>query len=164
MTRLAIVSDTHIPSRARAISDWVEAEIEAADRVIHAGDFVSSEALATIRDLADGDLTAVTGNMDRGLSLPPTATLEVAGHTVVVTHGTGSPAGYEDRVRSTARDATEEPVSIAVAGHTHEVLDSPGDIRILNPGSATGAAPASEVSMMRATVTRESVDVAVLRR
>lgn len=163
MIRLAILSDTHIPSRAGAVPDWVEAEITAADHVIHAGDFDSSEALATIQDLADGDLTAVTGNMDRGLSLPTTATLVVEGHTFVVTHGTGSPAGYEDRVRSTARDATDDPNPIAVSGHTHEVLDSSDGLRVLNPGSATGAAPASAATMMRATVTPESVDVEVLR-
>ena len=165
MPHLAIVSDTHIPSRASEIPPWVAEEMQAADHVIHAGDFDSPEAYERVEELAPGGLTAVTGNMDpTGLSLPKTEVLEFGGQTFVVTHGTGSPAGYEDRVRATVRDATDASDPIAVAGHTHEVLDSTDSaIRLLNPGSATGAAPATETSMMLASVTPDGVDVEILR-
>lgn len=53
---------------------------------------------------------------------------------------------------------------IAISGHTHELLDVTEDaIRILNPGSATGASPASGATMMRATVEDESIPVDVIR-
>lgn len=166
MPSIAILADTHIPSRASQMPAWVEAELDAADHVIHAGDFDSPAAYDRILEVSGGDLTAVTGNMDPGgLDLPETATLEAGGHTFVVTHGTGSPRGYEDRVRSIAREAAAVPDPIAVSGHTHTLLDTGvGEaIRILNPGSATGAWPASETTMMLAEVSADGVDVSVRR-
>lgn len=164
MPRLAIVSDTHIPTRASGIPDWIEREIRSADAVVHAGDFTSEDAYDRVLDLAEGELTAVSGNMDpAGLSLPETATLELAGQTFVLTHGTGPPQGYEERVRQQVRATTDDENPIAIAGHTHSVLDSTDGIRLLNPGSATGAAPASETSMMVATVTEAGIEVEVRR-
>ena len=166
MPTLAIIADTHIPSRASEIPAWVEAHVRAADHLVHAGDFDSPEAYDRVEELADGDLTAVSGNVDPGsLDLSETAILEYEGHTFVVTHGTGSPRGYEDRVRETARAATDDPAPVAISGHTHKVLDSGAgeSIRILNPGSATGAWPASETTMMVADVSEGEIDVTVRR-
>jgi hypothetical protein len=164
MPTLAIVSDTHIPARASEIPDWVVEAVRSADAVIHAGDFTSQAAYDRVLDLAGGNLTAVAGNMDdHGLGLSQTDTLELAGHEFVVTHGTGSPAGYEDRVREAATRAASVEDPIAVAGHTHSVLDDDDGIRILNPGSATAAPPAAEATMMVASVTPETVEVTVRR-
>lgn len=164
MTRVAILSDTHIPSRAREIPDWVAAELQRAEYVIHAGDFDSPAPYDRVAELAEGELTAVSGNMDpHGLSLPETAGIEIADQPFVVTHGTGPPAGYEERVRETARERVPDGDPIVVSGHTHSVLDDADGIRILNPGSATGAAPATEATMMRATVTETAVNVSIRR-
>lgn len=157
---IALVSDTHIPSRETAIPDPFEDRIRAADHVIHAGDFDSESALATIDSLAS-EWTAAAGNVDPDLGLPTVATVELGGIHFVVTHGTGSRRHYEDRIASVAAD--EAPVTdgepavdpiVAVSGHTHEVLDTVRDgIRLLNPGSATGASPADRPTMLTATVT-----------
>jgi len=162
MPRVAIISDTHIPGRADEIPVPFRDRIAAADRVIHAGDFTASDALATVRDLATGPLVAVTGNMDgSGLDLPRTATLEVGDVTFVVTHGTGNPATYEDRVAGTVRDVAGT-AAVGVAGHTHTVLDTVHEgVRLLNPGSVTGAAPADRTTMMTADVADGSIDVTV---
>jgi hypothetical protein len=164
MPRVAILADTHIPSRATALPGWVEAELQEADHVIHAGDFDSAEAYARIVDLSAGNLTAVKGNMDpASLGLPTVNSVTLGGRTFVVYHGTGSPAGYRQRVTQTVRAETDDTDPIAVAGHTHEVLDVTDTVRILNPGSATGASPASEATMMRATVTDGTLTVEVRR-
>jgi putative phosphoesterase len=171
---VALISDTHVPSRAAAIPEWVRERLSRADHVIHAGDVDSAPALATVEELAS-ELTAVAGNMDRSLSLPSVATVTLGpdgaaapreGVTFVVTHGTGSTRGYEDRVASTVRRHADEGPVVGVAGHTHEVLDTThGDVRLLNPGSATGAAPASTTSMMTARVTADAeLDVTVHER
>jgi len=164
MKQVALISDTHVPSRAKRIPETFERRVRDADCVVHAGDFTSPETLDRVESLAGGDLTAVRGNMDRGLDLPATETLEVEGVTFVVTHGTGSPAGYESRVAGTVREhATED--GIGVAGHTHEVLDAVVDgVRVLNPGSATGAAPADRTTMMTAAVENGEVDVTLHER
>jgi len=148
---IAIISDTHIPSRASHIPDAFRERIGTADHVLHAGDFDSKSAVADVQQLAPA-LTAVRGNTDPAVGLPEVATVELGGVTFVLTHGTGSKHGYEDRVATTVR-ATADADAIGVAGHTHEVLDTVhGGVRLLNPGSATGASPAARATMLLATV------------
>jgi len=157
---VALISDTHIPSRASEIPASFRERIEAADHVIHAGDFDSEGALSNVRAMA-ARLTAVGGNMDPRIGLPDRATVELGGVTFVVTHGTGSRRGYEDRVATIVREEAGAD-AVGVAGHTHEVLDTThGGVRLLNPGSATGAAPANETTMMTATVADGKLDVTV---
>lgn len=158
---IALISDTHIPSRAQAIPEPFQDLIREADHVIHAGDFDSEGALANQRELAR-ELTAVAGNMDPRVGLPMVATVELGGVEFVVTHGTGSPSGWERRVADTAIEHAETEHPIAVAGHTHELTDTRRDgIRILNPGSATSASPASRATMMTATVEDGDIDITV---
>ena len=162
MPEFAIVSDTHIPGRAERIPEAFRSRIASADRVIHAGDFTSADALAMVQDLATGPLVAVAGNMDGAtLGLPRTETLDAGGVTFVVTHGTGNPATYEDRVARTVRE-TADADAVGVAGHTHAVLDTVHDgVRLLNPGSVTGAPPADRTTMMTAAVADGTLDVTV---
>ena len=149
---IAIVSDTHIPSRASRIPDPFRERIETADHVIHAGDFDSEGALSNVRALAPR-LTAVGGNMDPRIGLPGRATVELGGVTFVVTHGTGSHRDYEERVTRIVADQNVDGPVVGVSGHTHELLDTThGGVRLLNPGSATGAAPADRATMLTATV------------
>ncbi len=158
---LAIVADSHIPSRADRIPEPFRERIRRADRVIQAGDFDSESVLADTRDLASA-LTAVSGNMDPVLGLPSVATVETGGVSFVVTHGTGSPRNYEERVAGIAREHADAPDPVAVAGHTHELLETTHDgVRVLNPGSVTGAPPASRTTMMTATVADGDLTVEV---
>ena len=163
MQTVAIASDSHVPNRAPGLPGWVEDRVASADHVIHPGDFVDEDTLEHFRELADGALTAVTGNMDPSLGLPHVDTLAVEAVTFVVTHGTGDPAGYDDRVVSAAREHGGED-AVAVAGHTHQARDDVVDgVRLLNPGSCTGAPPASETSMMTVEVDGDAIDVEILR-
>lgn len=45
MTRLLIVSDTHVPARARDLPPALWAAVDAADLVLHAGDWVHADLL-----------------------------------------------------------------------------------------------------------------------
>jgi putative phosphoesterase len=162
--RVALLSDTHIKSRAAELPEWVREELRAADHAIHAGDFDSRPALEEIRSLA-ADHTIVGGNMDRAFDLPEVATVALGGVRFVVTHGTGPDANYESRVAAIVDDyaATERP-TVGVSGHTHALLDTTVDgYRLLNPGSATGAWPAQEATMMVAEVADGELDVEVRR-
>ncbi len=156
---IALVSDSHIPSRAQQIPDPFRDRIEQADHVIHAGDFDSKAALADTRDSAP-ELTAVSGNMDPRVGLPAVATVELGGVEFVVTHGTGPSRGYEQRVADAVHENASTDDAVGVAGHTHEVLDTRHDgVRLLNPGSVTGAAPAARTTMLTATVSGGSLDL-----
>jgi putative phosphoesterase len=155
---IAIIADTHIPSRAADIPEAFVERIRAADHVLHAGDFDSEAAFERVESLA-ADLTAVRGNMDPGLGLPQAATVELGGVDFVVTHGTGSRKGYERRVARTVEEYAT-PEAVGVAGHTHDPLDATYEgIRLLNPGSVTGASPADFPTML--TATAESGNLAV---
>lgn len=156
---VAIVSDSHIPSRATRIPEPFRERIAEADHVLHAGDFDSKGALADARTLAS-ELTAVAGNTDPNVGLPAVATVELVGVEFVVSHGTGSPRGYERRIAETAREHAATDAPVGVAGHTHEVLDATRDgVRLLNPGSVTGASPARRPTMLTATVDGGDLDV-----
>ncbi|HEY8473310.1 MAG TPA: metallophosphoesterase [Natronosporangium sp.] len=134
--RLVITSDTHVPARARDLPARLWREIEAADVVVHAGDWVSEELLDAMLARARR-LIGVYGNNDGpGLRkrLPELATVELAGVRLAVVHETGPAAGRERRCdrRFPGRD-------VLVFGHSHIPWDSvtPGGLRLLNPGSPT---------------------------
>lgn len=175
---LAIISDSHIPTRESAIPDSFKDHIASADHTIHAGDFETTEVLDEIRELAT-DLTAVHGNADpTDIGLPAVADVTLAGVTLVVTHGTlnlpeAAVYGHDGMVMSTedwsnaiadaarvrSRTWTGENL-VGIGGHTHQVEDLIHEgVRILNPGSVTGADPADEATMMVATIADSSIDV-----
>ena len=161
---VALISDSHVPSRKQRIPEAFREHIRQADHVIHAGDFDSKGAYADVNDLAR-ELTAAHGNMDPEFGLPTTISVELGGVEFVVTHGTGSPGDWEERVATLVREhATTEQV-VGVAGHTHQVTDvDRGGIRLLNPGSVTGADPADWPTMMTAAVSDGILDVTVHER
>jgi putative phosphoesterase len=164
--RLAILADTHIPDREREIPASFLERIEAADHVIHAGDFTSREVLEDLQERAT-ELTAVRGNMDApgeldATDLPEVATVEAGEVTVVATHGTvASPEEWYDAVAEATREAAAEP-RVGIGAHTHQLEDRVHEgIRLLNPGSATGAAPATRATMLTAAVEGSDVEVTV---
>jgi putative phosphoesterase len=164
---VAILSDTHIPDQEQQIPESFHEHIREADHVIHAGDFGSKDALADVQALAS-DLTAVYGNADPvDIDLPAVASVEVDGVTFVVVHGivnvveraVSSSEGvvfnredWLDAIADTTRMRTDEPM-VGIGGHTHEVEDTVHKgVRLLNPGSATGASIAENTTMMTAEV------------
>lgn len=157
---LAVISDTHIPSRASRIPDTFRERIRAADHVVHAGDFDSEGTFADVRELAP-ELTAVAGNTDPPIGLPERVVVEFDGVTFVVLHGTGSKRDWAARVATAVREAADEP-RVGIAGHTHKVFDRVIDgARLLNPGSATGAAPADRPTMLTVRTADGEIDVTV---
>lgn len=163
--RIVLISDTHIPSRARKFPKWVEAEIRSADHTIHAGDIGSRSTYEDLESLTNGNLTAVRGDKDPpDLELPTVTTVELGGRSLVVIHrGDGS----GDRLQNVREVVLEHggTNAIGVTGHTHHPADETIDgVRILNPGSATGAFPTTTISMMKMIVTDGSVTVEILER
>lgn len=164
---VAIVADTHIPDREEAIPESFRELISEADHVIHGGDFTVPESLETVRELAS-DLTAVHGNMDQDVDLPAVETLSVEGVDFVVTHGDVHPEtgatvrdgeDWLDAVTAAAEEHGEEP-RVGIGAHIHVLLDETHDgVRVVNPGSLTGADPADEPTMLTATVEDGDLEV-----
>ncbi|WP_256298437.1 metallophosphoesterase family protein [Haloarchaeobius salinus] len=163
--QVAIISDSHIPDREESIPAALRERIATADHVLHAGDFTSTDTLATVRELAS-ELTAVHGNVDGDdIDLPSVASVELGGVTFVVTHGTvRSLEDWYDTIAETAREHADEP-RVGVGGHTHRLEDLVHDgVRLLNPGSVTGADPATAATMLTAEVEAGEVEVTVHER
>jgi putative phosphoesterase len=134
-TRLLLISDTHIPGRARRLPDAVLREADAADLVIHAGDWVSAAVLDELETHAE--VLGVFGNNDGAdlrERLPEVARRVIEGVRFGVVHETGPSARREQRM-----DAAYADVDVLVFGHSHIPWDTPtpGGMRLLNPGSPT---------------------------
>ena len=134
--RLLIISDTHVPARARDLPGQVWDEVGRADVVIHAGDWVIPALLDELEDRA-AQLVGVFGNNDGTelrRRLPEVARVTLDGLRVAVVHETGGKAGRELRA-----DRGYPDVDLLIFGHSHIPWDtvSPGGMRLLNPGSPT---------------------------
>ena len=134
--RLLIISDTHVPARARDLPGQVWDEVGRADVVIHAGDWVIPALLDELEDRA-ARLVGVFGNNDGTelrRRLPEVARVTLDGLRVAVVHETGGTAGRELRA-----DRGYPDVDLLIFGHSHIPWDtvSPGGMRLLNPGSPT---------------------------
>ncbi|MFC4945234.1 metallophosphoesterase family protein [Pseudonocardia sp. GCM10023141] len=134
--QLLLISDTHLPGRAKDLPPPVWEAVDAADVVVHAGDWVSVAALDALEARA-ARLVGCYGNNDGPAlraRLPEVARVELGGVRFAVVHETGGKEGRERRCA-----AAYPAVDVLVFGHSHIPWDStaPGGLRLLNPGSPT---------------------------
>ena len=143
--RVAILSDTHLPRGERRLPPACVDLLQAADLIVHAGDFTS---LAVLRELeAYGETLAVHGNVDdRELRrlLPVERLLELDGTRIGLIHDAGSARGRLQRMRRRFPHA-----SAVIFGHSHmPLLERAQDgFQIFNPGSPTERRRAPHLTM-----------------
>ncbi len=134
--RVGVISDTHIPERAREIPSRVKEIFREVDLILHAGDLVDLRVLEELGKLARWE--AVFGNMDppavRNL-LPVKKIITLGNFRIGLVHGGGAPWGLVTRVR---KEFQGEKLDCIVFGHSHkayqEVIEG---ILFFNPGSPT---------------------------
>ncbi|WET81241.1 metallophosphoesterase [Amycolatopsis sp. QT-25] len=134
--RLLLIADTHLPLRAKVLPDQVWREAEAADVVVHAGDWVEAALLDEL-EARSKRLIGVYGNNDGAdlrARLPEVARAELDGVRLAVVHETGGKQGRERRCDDQFPDT-----DVLVFGHSHIPWDTvtPNGLRLLNPGSPT---------------------------
>ena len=149
--RLLIVSDTHVPKRARSLPGRLLREVDDADVVVHAGDWVDTATLDLFEARARR-LVGVYGNNDgRDLRarLPEIARVELGGVRIAVVHETGPAAGREQRCSAAFPDA-----DVLVFGHSHIPWDTTtaSGLRLLNPGSPTDRRRQPACTYLTATI------------
>ncbi|MCW2713863.1 MAG: putative calcineurin-like phosphoesterase [Frankiales bacterium] len=150
--RLLLIADTHLPRRARDLPAQVWAEVDTADLVVHAGDWVTVELLDRLEERASG-LLACWGNNDGPAlrkRLPEVARATIDGLRVAVVHETGGRAGREARA-----DLAHPDTDLLVFGHSHIPWDSvtPAGMRLLNPGSPTDRRRQPTCTYLTASIT-----------
>jgi putative phosphoesterase len=131
VTRVAVISDTHLPRGARRLPDACLAHLRASDAILHAGDVTSVAALEELRSLGP-PVHAVHGNMDEPALrelLPEELVVELAGVRIGMRHIARSEAALLARFADCAA---------VVFGHSHlPVVERRGEAWLLNPGSPT---------------------------
>ena len=149
-TRLAIVSDTHMPRGDRALPAACIGHLRAADAILHAGDFMTTAVLRELEALGP-PVHAVYGNVDEQalrMLLPETRVVEVAGARIGMVHDSGPAKGRLARLRGRFRDA-----DTVVFGHSHIPAHEERDgFQIFNPGSPTERRNAPHHTMGLATI------------
>ena len=149
--RLVLMADTHVPKRARDLPAELWAAVDAADVVVHAGDWVDVPLLDALEGRARR-LIACYGNNDGPAlraRLPEVARAELDGVRMAVVHETGPATGREQRC------ATRFPgTDLLVFGHSHIPWDTtaPDGLRLLNPGSPTDRRRQSYATYLTASI------------
>lgn len=150
--RLLLISDTHLPVRAKKLPAPVWEAVDDADVVVHAGDWVSVALLDELESRAKR-LIGCWGNNDGPdlrARLPEVARVTLEGLSVAVVHETGPAKGREARC-----EAAYPGVDLLVFGHSHIPWDTtgPGGLRLLNPGSPTDRRRQPYCTYQTATIT-----------
>jgi len=132
---IAIVSDSHIPTRAEKIPEQFREKMKEAELIIHAGDFAEKPVYNSIDEY--GELIAVKGNCDF-FDLPNSETFQRNQVKFGVYHGTGiTPRGNHKTLQKIAVQDLE--TEILITGHTHhEEITELENCTIINPGTCTG--------------------------
>jgi putative phosphoesterase len=161
--RLLLISDTHVPKRARDLPAPVWAAVDEADIVVHAGDWVDVPMLDALEARA-ARLIAVYGNNDGPAlraRMPEIATATLDGVRLAVVHETGDAKGRETRCAARFPDT-----DLLVFGHSHIPWDTtaPTGLRLLNPGSPTDRRRQPYATYMTLTIADSSIDDVRLHR
>ena len=161
--RLLLIADTHIPRRAPDLPARVWDEVDRADVVVHAGDWVAAELLDELETRA-ARLMACWGNNDGPelrARLPERADAVLDGLRLSVTHETGAASGREARMSRLYPDS-----DVLVFGHSHIPWDTTTKtgLRLLNPGSPTDRRRLPFCTYMTASVGGGQLTDVVLHR
>lgn len=132
--RIGVISDTHIPTRAKHLPEQISDLFHGFDAVFHAGDFVDTAVWRQLQELTPATY-GVLGNCDpveMESILPDTLGVEFGGVKIGMIHDSGASSGRRDRMRKAFPG-----YRVVIFGHSHRpLIEDDGDLLLLNPGSA----------------------------
>ena len=157
---IGLISDTHIPDRAKEIPQKVFEAFSDVDMILHAGDLTSPKVIEELEKIAP--VIAIQGNMDRvnGIDLPIAKTIEAEGLKIGIAHGEVYPRADTQQLVYLAK---ELDVDILVTGHSHQPkIEQTDGVLLLNPGSPIVPRLADRTVMLLEIKNRE-VDVEIIK-
>ncbi|GAE35198.1 metallophosphoesterase family protein [Halalkalibacter akibai] len=134
--KIIVLSDTHIPTKAKKLPERLLFELPTADLIIHAGDW---QTKAVYKELSlYAEVKGVYGNVD-GDEIKELFSDKIIVQCnqwkIGVIHGHGTKQTTEKRAISAF---LEDNVDCIIYGHSHiPVLKKVDNILLFNPGSAT---------------------------
>lgn len=136
MVKIGVLADTHIPSKAKELPEFLIDKFKDVDHIIHAGDIVSLDVIRQLETLAP--VTAVAGNVDPPVLkklLGENKTVSFGRFCIGVFHGHGSKGNTLERAISCFNDTSLDCI---IFGHSHMPYCAYHDqILLFNPGSPT---------------------------
>lgn len=157
---IGLISDTHIPDRAKEIPENVYSAFKNVDLILHAGDLTSLKVIEELENIAP--VIAIQGNMDRanGINLPTAKVLEAEGLRIGIVHGEVYPRADTQQLLYLARELN---VDILVSGHSHQPkIEQTEGILLLNPGSPVVPRLADRTVMLL-EINNKEVDVEIVK-
>ncbi|WP_026674105.1 metallophosphoesterase family protein [Alkalihalobacterium bogoriense] len=131
-----VISDTHIPKKAKQLPEAFISRIDEADLIIHAGDWQTMDVYTTLQQYCP--VKGVIGNVDgpdMHEHFNETLIIHINGFNIGVVHGHGKKGTTEQRAINAFRD---EHVDCIIFGHSHIPVQKKLDnILLFNPGSLT---------------------------
>ncbi len=158
--QIGLISDTHIPDRAKIIPSNVIESFKNVNLIIHAGDLTSTEVIDELENIAP--VIAVQGNMDRiaGIDLPKAKIIEIEGVKIGVSHGEIYPRGDSQQLLYLAKQLG---VNVLVTGHSHQPkIEQIEDVLLLNPGSPVVPRLADRTVMIM-EIHEKNIDVELIK-
>jgi len=136
---VGLISDTHVPTRARSIPEKANKVFENVDFIVHAGDLVELTVIEKLEQIAP--VLAVHGNMDEPETrkqLPKINSFKILNWRIGVMHDPGALFG----VRKMIKIVRQNSFDVLVYGHTHSPhVRWEGGTLFINPGSPTNPIP-----------------------
>ena len=146
MTKIGVISDTHIAQRDKALPAEVLEAFKGVDMIIHAGDLVDLDVLGQLKKICP-QVKAVWGNMDPEIvkqKLPEKEIIRVGKYTIGLMHGYGAPHNLVELLTSSFK---QEDPDIIIFGHSHSPMNQRiGKTLFFNPGSAADKTFSSDTS------------------
>ncbi|MCF0226425.1 MAG: metallophosphoesterase [Methanobrevibacter sp.] len=158
---IGLISDTHIPDRAKELPEKVFESFENVDIILHAGDVTSTEVLDKLGEIAP--VIAIQGNTDRyvGLELPKSEIVEANGIKIGLVHGEVYPRADTQQLLYLAKQLG---VNILVSGHSHQPkIEQVEDVLLLNPGSPTIPRLADRTVMILEVFEDKNIEVELIK-
>lgn len=157
---IGLISDTHIPDRAKQLPQNVLDAFSDVDLILHAGDLTSLEVIEELEEIAP--VMAVQGNMDRvgGIKLPKAKIVEAEGLKIGIVHGEVYPRGDTQQLVYLAKELGAD---ILVSGHSHQPkIEQTDGVLLINPGSPIVPRLADRTVMLL-EINNKEVDVEIVK-
>lgn len=157
---IGLISDTHIPDRARQLPQNVADAFSDVDLILHAGDLTSLDVIDKLETIAP--VMAVQGNMDRanGINLPKAKVIEAEGLKIGIVHGEVYPRADTQQLVYLAKELN---VDILVSGHSHQPkIEKTNGVLLINPGSPIVPRLADRTVMLL-EINNKEVDVEIIK-
>ncbi len=163
MKLVGLISDTHIPVKARVVPEKIFELFDGASLILHAGDLTQLSVIDELEQLAP--VVAVCGNMDQSevrKRLPKMDSVKVYKWKIGIIHNPGFFWGTK-RMKTIAKRNNFDAL---IFGHTHRPsVKRAKELLFINPGSPTNPLPPfltkPTVALFR--ITKEKIEPEIIK-